>query len=1080
MSQIRLVVISILALFLIACGGGGGSNSESSGTRQSNQPAGQVGTVVFQQVLLRAIPNVVTHQRFTGFDVQGTRTYGPTTFPKAQFLTLTNVPTTTTQIQIEYLLGNLVVGLAIVPVLVTPNQATTVTDPPFQDVQVVLSTIQVTPTAPAAAKGTSIQFTATGTYSDNTQRDISASVNWSSGNSAVATVSPTGMATGINPGNTLIQATLGGVSGTTNLTVTAAVLNSITVTPPNPSIADGTTQQFTAIAHFSDGTTQDVTNSATWTSSTPAQATVSTTGLATGADPGQATIGATLNGVTGSATLRITPAAVTSIQLTPQNPSIADGTTQQFTAIANLSDGTTQNVTNIATWTSSVGTKANVSQTGLATGIEPGQTVVRASFEGQSSETTLTVTPAVVTSITVTPSSPTVADGLTQQFTATANLSDGATQDVTALAAWTSSEPGKATVTSTGLATAASPGQTTITATFNGERGATTLTVTPAIVTSVDVTPSTPSIADGTTQQFMATANLSDGTSQDVTNTASWTSTLPGKATVDPSGLATGIDPGQTMIFAVFDGKTGQATLTVTAAVLTSVTVTPGNPTIAKGTTRQFTATANFSDSTTQNVSNTASWMSGSTVVASISPAGLATGVDSGQTAITATFNGVPGTTALTVKRFVSIRVDPPRALTSPGGNRQLRAFGLMSDGSEIDITSESTWSSSDPTSATVSDTAGSKGLVDFIGQQLGRTVEVSAQHPDSVEAGTSTMYVNRFVHIANHVSNDIFTYTSDSGTGHLTFSDSASALDPHDILIDPNGLYVYVLNRAFDSIESYTVDPADGDLTKIPGSAVATGDFPEFLALHPSGKFLFCSNDGFLARGPLGFSVFTVDSDQGRLTPVPGSPFVPGDRFFELVIHPSGDFLTAYYSPSSGVGKAVRVYRIDQGTGQLTLQQSIPVAPTVTVVADMKYSLDGRFLYLADRDSPSITGFSVDPGTGQLTTLGGSPFPSGANARGVVMHPNGRFLYAATIPLTVHSIDPVTGALTSLGSFPSVIGSLAVFIDSRARALYTIAEVHTPEFNITTYTVDSTTGLLSNRQDLSFGREPKALATTP
>src|SRR5206468_3308023 len=122
-----------------------------------------------------------------------------------------------------------------------------------------------------------------------------------------------------------------GVTGSTVLTVTTAALQSIAVTPANPSIAKGLTRQFTATGTFSDSSTVDLTSAVTWASATPAVATITSGGLATGAGVGTSSISATLNGVTGSTVLTVTAAALQSIAVTPANPAIAKGLTQQFT-----------------------------------------------------------------------------------------------------------------------------------------------------------------------------------------------------------------------------------------------------------------------------------------------------------------------------------------------------------------------------------------------------------------------------------------------------------------------------------------------------------------------------------------------------------------------------------------------------------------------------------------------------------------------------------------------------------------------------------------------------------------------------
>ncbi|MBI3595601.1 MAG: DUF1566 domain-containing protein, partial [Nitrospirae bacterium] len=87
-----------------------------------------------------------------------------------------------------------------------------------------LSAIAVTPRDAAVAQGGARQFIATGTYSDNSTKDITSQVNWGSSNMSVATVSAGGSVAGLAVGTTTITATLGGVSGQTTLTVSATAL----------------------------------------------------------------------------------------------------------------------------------------------------------------------------------------------------------------------------------------------------------------------------------------------------------------------------------------------------------------------------------------------------------------------------------------------------------------------------------------------------------------------------------------------------------------------------------------------------------------------------------------------------------------------------------------------------------------------------------------------------------------------------------------------------------------------------------------------------------------------------------------
>jgi hypothetical protein len=170
-----------------------------------------------------------------------------------------------------------------------------------------------------------------------------------------------------------------------------------------------------------------------------------------------------------------------------------------------------------------------------------------------------------------------------------------------------------------------------------------------AQLTTVVVTPATASIVAGTNQQFTATANYADGTSRNVTTASAWVSATPAAATIGAaSGLATGVAGGSSAISASYNGKTGAATLTVTPPpVLVSVTVTPANSTIAIGATRQFVATANYSNGTSAVVVPV--WTSAAAGTSTIAASGIATGVASGTVLITATYNTIPGTALLNV-----------------------------------------------------------------------------------------------------------------------------------------------------------------------------------------------------------------------------------------------------------------------------------------------------------------------------------------------------------------------------------------------------------------------------------------------
>jgi len=186
-------------------------------------------------------------------------------------------------------------------------------------------------------------------------------------------------------------------------TITCAgdiALNGLVISPTDPSLPVGATMRFTATAHYNDQTTGDITSKVTWSSSDPSVATINSTGLATAVAVGTTTITATSTmsnsysgdeGTSDSTTLTVTSAALLSISITPANPTLPPGTTQQFSASGTYSDGASYDITTQVSWSSSDPSVATVSESGLATAVAAGSTTVTATYESISGSTVVTV-----------------------------------------------------------------------------------------------------------------------------------------------------------------------------------------------------------------------------------------------------------------------------------------------------------------------------------------------------------------------------------------------------------------------------------------------------------------------------------------------------------------------------------------------------------------------------------------------------------------------------------------------------------------------------------------------------------------
>ena len=333
-----------------------------------------------------------------------------------------------------------------------------------------------------------------------------------------------------------------------------------------------------------------------------------------------------------------------------------NGLTTTCTGVSSAGAGTGSVSLSAGTLASNTSCTISVNVLGTTTGVKNNSVTVTSTEggTGNTSNASLTVGPAALQSIAVTPANPSLAKGLTQQFTATGTFSDNSTQNITATVTWASATPGVATITAGGLATGVSTGTSSISATLSGISGSTVLTVTAAVLQSIAVTPANPSIPKGTTQPFTATGTFSDSSTQNLTGSVTWASATPSVATITAAGLATGVSTGTSSISATQSGISGSTVLTVTAAVLQSIAVTPANPSIPMGTTQQFTATGTFSDATVQNLTGSVTWASATPSVATITVAGLATGVSTGTSTISATLGGISGSTVLTVTAAAS------------------------------------------------------------------------------------------------------------------------------------------------------------------------------------------------------------------------------------------------------------------------------------------------------------------------------------------------------------------------------------------------------------------------------------------
>lgn len=311
--------------------------------------------------------------------------------------------------------------------------------------------------------------------------------------------------------------------------------------------------------------------------------------------------------------------------------------------------------------------------------------------------------------------------GNKQSFQATGYYSDGSSKILTDLTIsdWSTSDKEKGYFDAPGEFIAGNTlGIVKISATKDGitsntiditiDVAAAPLAITEATIDTINVTPSPVTIVKDESVQLVATANYIDGTSAVMTSDVSWLSNDINTADVTLSGLLNGINTGATTLTASLDGITSNTVDVTVIIVMTNMLIEPSSISVVKGLTQQLTATAVFNDGTLYPITNSVTWVSNNTNIASFSEMGLLNGLEEGTGTLTAQMDNINTTVEFTVTpaEITQIEVTPNEVTLVKGKTernaQQLIAIATYTDDSRLDITNSATWLSLDP-SVTVS-----------------------------------------------------------------------------------------------------------------------------------------------------------------------------------------------------------------------------------------------------------------------------------------------------------------------------------------------------------------------------------------
>jgi uncharacterized protein YjdB len=449
---------------------------------------------------------------------------------------------------------------------------------------------------------------------------------------------------------------------------TTQAVASVVITPPVVNMLVGTRLRLQAETKDKDGNAlRD--RRISYTSSDTTVVSISSLGVVTAQKVGEAEVTAISEHKEQTVTIAVSGIPVGSVKLSPATLQLAIGATTQLSVA--LTDRAGHDISERRlTWTSSDAKVATVTDDGSVTGVAPGTATITAAADGRTGTATVTVTGEAIASLSVTPGNASLSLGQSAQFVATATSASGKALGGRTIS-WASLNPAIATVSESGVVTANGTGNTVVSASAEGKSATATVNVTTqqaaaaGQVASVNVIPTTVSLVMGQSSQLAALARDAHGTA--VASTVTWASSNAGIATVSSTGQVIGVAPGAATIVASSGGKTGSSSVTVTAAPVARVVLSPSSASLSVGQTLQFSATPQSANGSTLN-GRIVSWSSSNPTVASVSTSGLVTAKVGGQAQISATSEGQTGNASVTVAGG-SVPTPPPPSEPVPSAS---------------------------------------------------------------------------------------------------------------------------------------------------------------------------------------------------------------------------------------------------------------------------------------------------------------------------------------------------------------------------------------------------------------------------
>jgi YD repeat-containing protein len=532
---------------------------------------------------------------------------------------------------------------------------------------------------------------------------------------------------------------------------------------------------------------------------------------------------------------------------------------------------------------------------------------------------------------------------------------------------------------------------------------------------------------------------------------------------------------------------------TVIPATVVTLNISAPSTSLQVGATEQLSATALLSNGNTIDATFLASWTSSNSTVVSVSNAsgsqGQVTATGSGLCIITATFVNQSRTIPLSVGNLTGIRITPALSTIRipKGGTQQLKALGTFSNGDSVDVTGLVTWSSS-ASAAAVDNT----GLV--TGNSPGETQVTASLNFNGLfasgSANVSVFSLTSIVVFPQDVS--LPAGGSQNFTAHALFSDGVTQDVTDSVTWFSSDTQIAVTANTSPNIGLVTA--------RAPGAVAVTATYNSNLALvgvsapisglapvlvssatlppvSPRFAYIPNNNDGTISQ-------YTVDAGTGQLRP-------SGYLFDHIARSDHNSAGTGIVTDSAGKfafvtnsnSDSISAFTINPGSGGLTPVAGspfavVPGASSAQIPQAVAVDPMGRYLYCANRAGASISGFAINATTGALTLVPGSPVVGGSGGPpreapvSLAVDPAGKFVFVAengVNQVSVYSINQQTGSLTEITGSPFPAGNSPAQIVVHPSGNF-VYVANSGEGTVSQFSVNLSTGALTAVGKVSVG----------